>query len=119
MYRTFLESIQNYVPHIQVNARIIAQIDCLLSFGLISAENNYCKPEVDESKVLALVESRHPVIEHQLPHGESYIPNDLVLNADTQQLIILTGPNMSGKSALLRQTALAVVLTQIGLFCAR
>lgn len=116
MYRTFLESIQNYVPHIQVNARIIAQIDCLLSFGLISAENNYCKPEVDESKVLALVESRHPVIEHQLPHGESYIPNDLVLNADTQQLIILTGPNMSGKSALLRQTALAVVLAQIGCF---
>ncbi|MFT7591391.1 MAG: DNA mismatch repair protein MutS, partial [bacterium] len=116
MYRTFVESIQNYVTHIQLNARLIAHLDCLVSFGLVSAENNYCKPVVDESKVLALVECRHPVIEHQLPHGESYVPNDLVLNADTQQLIILTGPNMSGKSALLRQTALAVVLAQIGCF---
>jgi DNA mismatch repair protein MutS len=116
MYRRFLESIQNYVTHIQLNARVIAQLDCLLSFGLVSAENRYTKPAVDETKVLALVECRHPVIEHQLPHGEQYIPNDLVLNSDSQQLIILTGPNMSGKSALLRQTALAVVMAQIGCF---
>jgi DNA mismatch repair protein MutS len=116
MYRTFVASIQSYVPHIQQNARIIAELDCLLSFGMVSAENNYCKPEVDESKALALVDSRHPVIEHQLPHGESYIPNDLVLNSDNQQLIILTGPNMSGKSALLRQTALSVIMAQIGCF---
>ncbi len=116
LYRTLLESIQQFVAPIQLNARIISQLDCLVSFGLVSAENNYCKPEVDETHVLALVECRHPVIEHQLPHGEEYIPNDLVLNSDSQQLIILTGPNMSGKSALLRQTALAVVMAQIGCF---
>ena len=116
MYKVFVDSIQQYVGHIQLNARVIAQVDCLVSFGLISFANDYCKPLVDDTKTLALVGCRHPVIEHQLPHGESYIPNDLMLNAETQQLIILTGPNMSGKSALLRQTALAVVLAQIGCF---
>ncbi len=116
MYRNFVLEIQKYVSPIQINARTTAHLDCLVSFGRVSKENNYCKPEVDESRTLALVGCRHPVIEHMLPHGEEYIPNDLVLNSDTQQLVILTGPNMSGKSALLRQTALAVVLAQIGCF---
>ncbi|MBO6518122.1 MAG: DNA mismatch repair protein MutS [Bacteroidia bacterium] len=116
MYRQFVLDLQKYVSPIQQNARVTAQIDCLTSFGLVSVENHYSKPEVDESRTLALVECRHPVIEHMLPHGEEYIPNDLSLNSDGQQLIILTGPNMSGKSALLRQTALAVVMAQIGCF---
>lgn len=118
LYNTFVESIQNYVGRIQQNARIIAELDCLVSFGLVSSENNYCKPEVDNSLTLALVDARHPVIEHQLAHGEEYVPNDLVLNDNNQQLIILTGPNMSGKSALLRQTALSVIMAQIGCFVA-
>lgn len=116
LYRSFIEDIQQYVSAIQQNARVAAQLDCLAGFGIVSKENNYCKPVVDESRSLALVECRHPVIEQQLPHGEEYIPNDLILNSDNQQVIILTGPNMSGKSALLRQTALAVVLAQIGCF---
>ncbi|MEZ4842642.1 MAG: DNA mismatch repair protein MutS [Bacteroidia bacterium] len=116
LYRELLLDLQQYVAAIQQNARMAAQIDCLLSFAMVSANNNYCKPHVDDSRTLALVECRHPVIEQQLPHGEEYVPNDLVLNSDNQQLIILTGPNMSGKSALLRQTALAVVMAQIGCF---
>lgn len=116
LYRDFVLNIQEYVSPIQQNARTIATLDVLVSFGRVSAENHYAKPEVDDSRALALVECRHPVIEQMLPHGEEYIPNDLILNSDNQQLIILTGPNMSGKSALLRQTALAVVMAQIGCF---
>lgn len=116
MYRSLVERMQAFVAPIQENSRVVGQLDCLVSFAEVSEENEYCRPEVDESRSLALVECRHPVIEQQLPHGEPYIPNDLVLNSDNQQLIILTGPNMSGKSALLRQTALAVVLAQIGCY---
>ena len=115
-YREFVASILDFVNPVQQDARTTAKLDCLVSFAIVSRENNYCKPEIDESLGLALHECRHPVIEKQLPHGEEYIPNDLMLNCDTQQLIILTGPNMSGKSALLRQTALAVLMAQIGCF---
>jgi DNA mismatch repair protein MutS len=118
LYRAFVAGLQPFVSPVQRNARVIAQIDCLLSFAQVSEENNYAKPDVDDTRTLALVECRHPVIEQMLPHGDEYIPNDLILNSDHQQLIILTGPNMSGKSALLRQTALAVVMAQIGCFVA-
>ncbi|MFT4521151.1 MAG: DNA mismatch repair protein MutS [Bacteroidia bacterium] len=118
MYRTFILDLQSFVGHVQQNAQLIARIDCLVSFALVSYHNNYCKPEISEDRTLALVDARHPVIEQQLPHGEEYIPNDLILNHSDQQVIILTGPNMSGKSALLRQTALAVLMAQIGCYVA-
>ncbi|MCB0735091.1 MAG: DNA mismatch repair protein MutS [Flavobacteriales bacterium] len=117
-YADFINSLLEKVRPIQQNAQLVARIDSLLSFALVSAENNFCRPTVDNSRALALHECRHPVIEQQLPPGEAYIPNDLLLNTDDQQLIILTGPNMSGKSALLRQTALAVIMAQMGCFVA-
>ena len=106
----------NYIPPIQLNSSLIARLDCLQSFAAISDDNNYVRPVLNDSRVLEITEGRHPVIENQLPPGESYVPNDLVLDTDDQQIIILTGPNMSGKSALLRQTALIVLMAQTGCF---
>ncbi|HSZ25195.1 MAG TPA: DNA mismatch repair protein MutS [Cytophagaceae bacterium] len=105
---------EEYVTQVQQNARIIATIDCLVSFALTAIENDYCKPFVNESKILNIKAGRHPVIEQRLPLGEPYVPNDIFLDNETQQVIIITGPNMAGKSALLRQTALIVLMAQIG-----
>lgn len=108
--------LQQYIDDLQQNAKLIAQLDCLLSFASISDRYNYNRPEVNDSFVLDIKNGRHPVIEQQLPLGESYIPNDTFLDPDEQQVIIITGPNMSGKSAILRQTALIVLLAQMGCF---
>ncbi|MGI6337989.1 MAG: DNA mismatch repair protein MutS [Bacteroidales bacterium] len=116
LFNDLVGSINGYIPAVQLDASIIARIDCLHSFATVSAENNYVRPVLDESKIIDIREGRHPVIEKQLPAGESYIPNDLFLDNDDQQIIILTGPNMSGKSALLRQTALIVLMAQTGCF---
>ncbi len=109
-------AILEHIPSIQLNSALIGRIDCLQSFAVLSMENNYVRPVLDDSKTLDISDGRHPVIEKQLPVGESYVPNDLVLDTDDQQIIILTGPNMSGKSALLRQTALIVLMAQTGCF---
>ncbi len=103
-----------FIPQIQKNAQLIAQIDCLCSFAKTAKENNYVRPVIDESTDLEIKNGRHPVIEKQLPIGEEYIANDVVLNRNQQQIIMITGPNMSGKSAILRQTALIVLLAQMG-----
>ncbi|MCB9246208.1 MAG: DNA mismatch repair protein MutS [Flavobacteriales bacterium] len=118
LYEDFVNDLQEYIPALQVNARALAALDCLYGFAEVSSVQNYVIPEMDEGYALVLNECRHPVIETQLAHGEEYVPNDMLLNESEHQLIILTGPNMSGKSALLRQTALAVVMAQIGCFVA-
>src|SRR5690606_32755057 len=97
-------------------AKVIAQLDCLLSFACVARANRYAKPEINDSLVIDIKAGRHPVIERQLPPGESYVPNDIFLDSDKQQILVITGPNMAGKSALLRQTALIVLLAQIGCF---
>ena len=109
-------SIAEFVVPIQQNANILARLDCLLSFAEAARKNNYTKPEINSSLILDIKDGRHPVIEKNLPLGEEYIPNDVYLDNDTQQIIILTGPNMSGKSAILRQTALIVLMAQAGSF---
>lgn len=116
LFNDLVLAILGYIPPIQLNSSLIAQLDCLNSFSIISKENNYVRPVLDETKVLEISDGRHPVIEKQLPLGEDYVPNDLLLNTEEQQIIILTGPNMSGKSALLRQTALIVIMAQTGCF---
>ncbi|CAN1577254.1 MutS Mismatch repair ATPase (MutS family) [Spirosomataceae bacterium] len=105
-----------FVAQIQQNARVISTIDALLSFAHVAKKNKYCKPKVTEDKAIVIKDGRHPVIEQQLPLGESYVPNDIFLDDEDQQIIIITGPNMAGKSALLRQTALIVLMTQIGCY---
>jgi DNA mismatch repair protein MutS len=107
-------SLSEYVQSIQLNANLVAQLDCLLSFAASAAESGYCKPTVNDTDSISIKQGRHPVIEKMLPIGEEYVANDIELNNDNQQIIIITGPNMSGKSALLRQTALIVLLAQIG-----
>jgi DNA mismatch repair protein MutS len=116
LYNDLVLSLVEYISQIQLNASHIARLDCLLSFASVSTENGYKRPVLDDSKRLDIREGRHPVIEKQLPLSESYVPNDLFLDTDDQQIIILTGPNMSGKSALLRQTALIVLMAQTGCF---
>jgi len=116
LFNDLVLSILEYIPPIQLNSSLIGRLDCLQSYAVISSENNYIRPELNDSKVLDIAEGRHPVIEKQLPAGESYVPNDLILDTDDQQIIILTGPNMSGKSAILRQTALIVLMAQTGCF---
>ncbi len=116
LFNDLVLSILEYIPPIQLNSSLIGRLDCLQSFAVISIENNYVRPELNDSRLLDIAEGRHPVIEKQLPVGESYVPNDLVLDTDEQQIIILTGPNMSGKSAILRQTALIVLMAQTGCF---
>ncbi len=106
----------DFIPQIQQNARILAQLDCLLSFAFTANANKYAKPEINDSFVLDIKAGRHPVIEKQLPVGETYVPNDILLDSDQQQILIITGPNMAGKSALLRQTALIVLMAQMGSF---
>jgi DNA mismatch repair protein MutS len=105
-----------YIAPVQLNSTLIGKLDCLQSFAILSFENNYVRPVLDDSRILDISDGRHPVIEKQLPVGESYVPNDLMLDTEDQQIIILTGPNMSGKSALLRQTALIVLMAQTGCF---
>jgi DNA mismatch repair protein MutS len=116
LFSDLVLSIIEFTAPIQLNSSLISRLDCLQSFATISDENNYTRPELNDSKVLDIKEGRHPVIEKQLPAGESYVPNDLSLDTEDQQIIILTGPNMSGKSALLRQTALIVLMAQTGCF---
>jgi DNA mismatch repair protein MutS len=116
LFTDLVLAILEYIPPIQLNSTLIAKLDCLQSFAVISVENNYTRPVLNDSRILDVKEGRHPVIERQLPVGESYVPNDMVLDTEDQQIIILTGPNMSGKSALLRQTALIVLMAQTGCF---
>ena len=114
LFLRLIQEIIEFIGPIQQNAKIIAQIDCLLSFALLAISNNYIRPIVDQSTEIEIKNGRHPVIEKQLPIGEEYIANDVVLNRSQQQIIMITGPNMSGKSAILRQTALIVLLAQMG-----
>jgi DNA mismatch repair protein MutS len=114
LFAELVEHIIQFVQPVQQNAQTVAQIDCLLSFAILAISNNYVRPVVDESTEIEIKNGRHPVIEKQLPIGEEYIANDLVLNRNQQQIIMITGPNMSGKSAILRQTALIVLLAQMG-----
>jgi DNA mismatch repair protein MutS len=116
LFHKLVLDVVDYIPAIQLNASLIARIDCLLSFSKVSVANHYVRPEVDHSEVIDIRQGRHPVIEKQLPVDEEYIPNDVLLDTHEQQVIILTGPNMSGKSALLRQTALIVLMAQTGCF---
>ena len=116
LFNELVESTAAYIPSIQLNASLIARLDCLLSFTRTSIENRYCRPEIKDSLELDITEGRHPVIEKQLPAGESYITNSVHLDNDRQQIMMITGPNMAGKSALLRQTALIALLGQIGCF---
>jgi DNA mismatch repair protein MutS len=116
IFNELIQYIVDYIKPIQHNANLIAQLDCLLSFSIVALKNNYRKPILTDSNILKIKEGRHPVIEQQLPIEEQYIPNDVFLDNDTQQIIIITGPNMSGKSAILRQTALIVLMAQMGCF---
>ncbi|MEY4432272.1 MAG: mismatch repair protein MutS [Bacteroidota bacterium] len=116
LFEQLVQWIATYIKPVQMNANLIAQLDCLCSFTQLAIENNYVCPQIDESFELEITEGRHPVIEKQLPVGTPYISNDVYLDRDTQQLIMITGPNMSGKSAILRQTALIVLLAQMGSF---
>ncbi len=116
LYNSLVESLIEYIPTIQVNANIIARADCLLSFAKAAQENKYIRPEINEADAIDIKNGRHPVIETQLPPDEPYIANDVYLDCDSQQIIIITGPNMAGKSALLRQTALITIMAQIGSF---
>ena len=116
LFNDLVLELMEYIAPIQTNATLIAQIDCLLSFSKIAERNKYIRPQIDDSKILDIKSGRHPVIETQLPPGECYIPNDVYLDDKTQQIIIITGPNMAGKSALLRQTALITLMAQIGSF---
>ena len=116
LFHDLVISVMDYIPTIQLNASLIARLDCLLSFALVAVENEYVRPEVNHSEAIDIRQGRHPVIERELPPGEAYVPNDVNLDTREQQVIILTGPNMSGKSALLRQTALIVLMAQMGSF---
>ena len=116
LFNEVVQDMQEFIPQIQINANLVARLDCLLAFANIAEENKYVRPVVDDSMVIDIKKGRHPVIETQLPLGEPYIPNDVYLDNEQQQIMMITGPNMAGKSALLRQTALIVLLAQIGCF---
>lgn len=116
LFRELVMAMQEYIPQIKINANVIARLDCLLSFAKTAEENNYIRPIITSDDVLDIHQGRHAVIETQLPMGERYVPNDIYLDTEKQQIMIITGPNMAGKSALLRQTALIVLLAQIGCF---
>ena len=116
LFRELIVDMQPYIPQIQLDANLIAHLDCLLGFAQVAEENQYVRPQIDANDVLDIKQGRHPVIEMQLPLGETYVPNDIYLDTEKQQVMMITGPNMAGKSALLRQTALIVLLAQIGCF---
>lgn len=116
IYGALVESLKDYIPAIQINASVIARADCLLSFANVARQNNYIRPEVNDSDAIDIKNGRHPVIERQLPPDQPFIANDVYLDNNTQQIMIITGPNMAGKSALLRQTALITLMAQIGSF---
>jgi DNA mismatch repair protein MutS len=115
-FQALVQEVAQFVTEIQQNARVLGTLDALLSFAQVALENNYSRPKISDTDTLEIKEGRHPVIEKQLPPGENYVPNDIYLDNDTQQIIIITGPNMAGKSALLRQTALIVLMAQMGSF---
>jgi DNA mismatch repair protein MutS len=116
IFNALVHHAAGFIPQIQQNARVIAQLDCLMSFAFVARANKYKKPEINDSLILDIKAGRHPVIEKQLPPGDTYVPNDIFLDSEKQQILIITGPNMAGKSALLRQTALIVLLAQMGSF---
>ena len=116
LFSELVLAMQDFIPQIQINANLLAHLDCLLAFAKTAEENHYVRPVIDDSSVLDIRQGRHPVIEQELPIGEPYIPNDILLDNERQQIIIITGPNMAGKSALLRQTALIVLMAQVGCF---
>ena len=116
LFAELISAMQEFIPQIQINANLIAQLDCLMGFAKVAEDNHYVRPVVDDSLELDIRQGRHPVIEQQLPVGERFVPNDIYLDDDKQQIIIITGPNMAGKSALLRQTALIVLLAQVGCY---
>lgn len=116
LFAELIQAMQEFIPLIQIDATLLARLDCLLSFAKTSEENSYVRPIVDESEVIDIRQGRHPVIETQIPLGERYVPNDVFLDNEKQQIMMITGPNMAGKSALLRQTALIILLAQIGCF---
>ena len=116
LFNDLVMALQEFIPQIQINANVLAHLDCLLSAAKTAEENHYVRPVIDASDVIDIKQGRHPVIETQLPLGEHYVPNDILLDNERQQIIIITGPNMAGKSALLRQTALIVLMAQIGCF---
>lgn len=116
LYDDLVHYLRSYIQPIQLNGQLLAQVDCLLSFALIADKNDYTRPKINNSLVIDIKDGRHPVIEAQLPVEESYVPNDIYLNNEDQQIIMITGPNMSGKSAVLRQTALIVLLAQMGCY---
>ena len=116
LFNDLVLAMQEFIPQIQINASLVAQLDCLLSFAKSAQEHRYIRPVIDSSDVIEIRQGRHPVIETQLPMSEEYVPNDILLDSEQQQIMIITGPNMAGKSALLRQTALIVLLAQVGSF---
>ncbi|MBR4758379.1 MAG: DNA mismatch repair protein MutS [Bacteroidaceae bacterium] len=116
LFNDLVLALAEYIPQIQIDANLIGQLDCLLSFAMAAREHNYIRPVVDDSFVIDIHQGRHPVIETEMPVGERYIPNDVFIDNETQQILVITGPNMAGKSALLRQTALITLMAQIGCF---
>ncbi len=116
LFNDLVMAIQEFIPQLQINATLLARLDCLLSFAKTAEEHRYIRPILDQTDVIDIKQGRHPVIETELPIDEQYVPNDILLDQDRQQIIIITGPNMAGKSALLRQTALIVLMAQIGCF---
>ena len=116
LFNDIVATAQEYIAPIQINATVIAQLDCILSLALVAKAHNYCRPEMNDGFAIDIREGRHPVIERHLPPGETYVANDLYLDTEDQQIFIITGPNMSGKSALLRQTALICLMAQMGSF---
>ena len=116
LYQDLVLYISDFIRRIQIDANIIAKLDCLSTFAAISKKNNYCKPTLDNSLVIDIKAGRHPVIEHHLPIGEAYVPNDIMLDSDSVQVMMITGPNMAGKSALLRQVAIISIMAQMGCF---
>lgn len=116
LYGQLVQTAAEYVTHIQRNAQVLAKLDCLCSFASIAKKNRYVRPQISDARIISIKDGRHPVIEKQLPLGETFVPNDIYLDDETQQIVIITGPNMAGKSALLRQTALIVLMAQMGSF---
>ena len=117
LFNQLMMAVTEFVQPVQYNAQIVAQVDCLQGFAEVSLANGYCRPELTDDRKLMILEGRHPVIETQMPPGEQYVSNDVMLDSDSQQIMVITGPNMSGKSALLRQTALIVLMAQMGCYC--